>query len=92
MFRVGAAYVVVAWLVLQVIQTVSGPLALPEWIEAFFIVLLLAGLPLVLLFAWAFELTPEGLQKTAEVDEDASVTAHTAGNSTPRLSPYWWLR
>lgn len=76
-FRVGAAYAVVAWLIFQVIETVSDPLGLPEWTEAFFIVLLLAGLPLVLIFAWAFELTPEGLKKTREVDKDESVTAHT---------------
>ena len=76
-FRVGAAYVVVSWLIVQVIETVSGPLGLPAWTEAFFIVLVLAGLPLILLFAWAFELTPEGLRKTREVDRDASVTADT---------------
>jgi TolB-like protein len=76
-FRVGAAYVVVAWLILQVIETVSEPLGLPDWTEAFFIVLLAAGFPLVLIFAWAFELTPEGLKKTKEVDRDESVTADT---------------
>ncbi len=76
-FRVGAAYVVVAWLILQVIETVSEPLGLPEWTEAFFIVLLATGLPLVLLFAWAFELTPEGLKKTRDVAKDESVTADT---------------
>ena len=76
-FRVGAAYAVAAWLIFQVIETVSDPLGLPEWTEAFFIVLLLAGLPLVLIFAWAFELTPEGLKKTREVDKTESVTAHT---------------
>ena len=76
-FRVGVAYVIVSWLIVQVIETVSDPLGLPEWTEAFFIVLVLAGLPLVLIFAWAFELTPEGLKKTKEVDEVESVTAHT---------------
>lgn len=76
-FRVGVAYVIVSWLIVQVIETVSGPLGLPEWTEAFFIVLVLAGLPLVLIFAWAFELTPEGLKKTKEVDKDTSVTTDT---------------
>ena len=76
-FRVGVAYVIVSWLIVQVIETVSDPLGLPEWTEAFFIVLVLAGLPLVLIFAWAFELTPEGLKKTKEVDKVESVTAHT---------------
>ena len=77
-FRVGAAYVVVAWLILQVIETISRPLGLPDWTEAFFIVVLAAGLPLVLVFAWAFELTPEGLKKTRDVDREQSVTAETA--------------
>jgi len=76
-FRVGAAYVVVSWLIIQVIETVSDPLNLPQWTEAFFIVVLLAGLPLILIFSWAFELTPEGLKKTSEVAEEASVTATT---------------
>ena len=76
-FRVGAAYVVVAWLILQVIETISDPLGLPDWTEAFFIVLLVAGFPLVVIFAWAFEITPDGLKKTEEVDREASVTADT---------------
>jgi TolB-like protein/Tfp pilus assembly protein PilF len=76
-FRVGVAYVVVAWLIIQVIETVREPLALPDWTEAFFIVLLLAGLPLILIFSWAFELTPEGLKKTSEVKAEESVTATT---------------
>ena len=76
-FRVGVAYVVVAWLIIQVIETVSEPLSLPEWTEAFFIVLLVAGLPIALLFSWAFELTPEGLKKTKDVDVKESVTAVT---------------
>jgi TolB-like protein/lipoprotein NlpI len=75
--RVGVAYVVVSWLVIQVIETVSDPLGLPEWTEAFFIVLMLAGLPVILLFSWAFELTPEGLKKTKDVDTTESVTAET---------------
>ena len=70
-FRVSVAYIVVAWLIIQVIETVSDPLGLPDWTEAFFIVLLLAGLPVIILFSWAFELTPEGLVRDAEVDRAA---------------------
>ena len=71
------AYAIVSWLIIQIIETISEPLGLPDWTEAFFIVLVLAGLPLVLIFAWAFELTPEGLKKTREVNESSSVTANT---------------
>ena len=73
-FRVSVAYVIVTWLVIQVIETVSEPLGLPDWTEAFFIVLMLAGLPVVVLFSWVFELTPEGLKKTEDVDTEESVT------------------
>jgi len=76
-FRVGAAYVVTSWLIIQVIETIREPLGLPGWTEAFFIVLLAAGLPLALIFAWAFEITPEGLKKTREVDQAESVTSDT---------------
>ena len=76
-FRVGAVYVVVGWIILQVVETVSDPLGLPPWTEAFFIVLMAVGLPIALLFAWAFEITPEGVKKTADVDKEASVTAAT---------------
>ncbi len=76
-FRVAAAYVVVSWLILQVVETVSTPLNLPDWTAAFFIVVLSAGLPIVVIFAWAFELTPEGLRKTRDVERSESVTADT---------------
>ena len=76
-FRVSVAYIVVAWLIIQVIETVSDPLGLPDWTEAFFIVLLLSGLPVIVLFSWAFELTPDGLRKTRDVDTAESVTAVT---------------
>lgn len=76
-FRVGAAYAVAGWLIVQIVETVQAPLGLPGWTVAFFIVLIGAGLPVALIFAWAFELTPEGLKKTREVDRSASVTAAT---------------
>ncbi len=76
-FRVGAAYLVVGWVIIQIVETISGPLGLPEWTEAFFIVLLAAGLPVALVFAWAFELTPDGMKKTREVEKESSVTHET---------------
>ncbi len=75
--RVAIAYAVVGWLLIQVIGTVSEPLGLPAWAETFFIVLIAVGFPLVLLFAWAFEMTPEGVKKTAEVSGDTTVTTQT---------------
>jgi hypothetical protein len=60
-FRVGAAYIVVAWLVAQVLQLIFESFGSPDWVMKTVLVLMAAGLPFVLFFAWAFELTPAGL-------------------------------
>ena len=52
-------------------------LGIPEWGVTLVIVLLGIGFPVALIFAWAFELTPEGLKRTGEVDPDASITPVT---------------
>jgi len=76
-FKVGTAYVVLAWLVAQVTDVFLEPLGTPEWMIKTILVLLLAGLPLVLLFAWAYELTPEGLKREKDVDRSQSITYQT---------------
>lgn len=77
-FKVATAYLLVAWLLMQMGDTLAPALHLPEWINsalAFFIIL---GFPLALVFAWAFELTPEGLKRERDVDRSRS-SAHRAG-------------
>jgi TolB-like protein len=76
-FRVGAAYVVVAWLLMQVTDTVVPALHLPSWIVTAVVLFLIIGLPLALVFAWAFELTPEGLKREAEVEPAESISHRT---------------
>ena len=63
-FRVAASYVVVGWLIIQVVSALVGPLSLPEWFDTVVVILLAIGFPIALLFAWAFDLTPEGVQRT----------------------------
>lgn len=77
-FRVAGVYAVVCWLLIQVIVAIKTPLGLPDWTDTFFIVLVLAGLPIVLLFAWAFELTPDGVKRTESVPEGESITHKTS--------------
>src|SRR5262245_39531726 len=60
-YRVAAAYVVVAWVVVQVVNNLTPMLRLPEWIGPGVVVLLLVGLPLALLFAWIRELPTSGV-------------------------------
>jgi len=76
-FKVGVAYVVVAWLVAQVLQLIFESFGTPDWVMKTVLVLLAAGLPFVLFFAWAFEMTPEGLKRESEVDRSQSITSQT---------------
>ena len=76
--RVGIAYLVVGWIVLQILDVIVEPLRLPDWTATLVIVLLAIGFPLALLFSWAYELTPQGVKTTAEADADASIT-HSSG-------------
>ena len=76
-FRVGVAYIVVSWLIVQVVDTVVGPLSLPDWLPAVVIVLLMVGFPIALLLAWAFELTPEDIKRSEDVVAADSITAST---------------
>ena len=76
--RVAIAYVIVSWLVLQMTDVLIPLLALPEWIGRLIFLILLIGFPLAIFFAWAFELTPEGIKKEKHVDRSASVT-HVTG-------------
>lgn len=76
-FRVATAYAITGWLIIQVVATTAPQLGFPEWVPPFVTVLVLVGFPLALIFAWAFELTPEGLKKSEEVDITESVTNRT---------------
>ena len=76
--RVAIAYVVVSWLTLQLTDVLVPLLSLPEWVGRFVFLVLLIGFPLALFFAWAFELTPEGIKKEKHVDRSESVT-HVTG-------------
>jgi adenylate cyclase len=57
-FRVGVAYAIVGWLLLEVASVIFPGLHLPDWTLTFLIVLVVAGFPLALIVAWAFGLTP----------------------------------
>ncbi len=76
-FKVTVAYIIVAWLLLQVSDTLVPALQLPEWFHSGVAVLLILGLPVAIIFAWAFEMTPEGLKREYEVDRSQSITAQT---------------
>ena len=76
-FKVGVAYVIVAWLIAQISELALDSFASPDWVIKTILFLLVIGFPLALFFAWAFELTPEGLKREKDVDRTASVTQQT---------------
>ena len=76
-FRVAVAYLIAAWLVLQVADLVLENISAPDWVMQVFMLLFALGFPLVLIFSWAYELTPEGLKREKDVDRSRSVTQET---------------
>ncbi len=70
-FQVAAVYLVVAWLLIQIVATIETPLNLPDWVDTLVILLLAIGFPVTLVMSWGFNLTPDGLVK--DQGSDASV-------------------
>jgi TolB-like protein/Tfp pilus assembly protein PilF len=66
-----------AWLVMQVADVVLSHITAPSWIFQVLMLFLAIGLPFAVFFAWAFELTPEGLKRESEVDRTQSITPQT---------------
>jgi len=77
-FRVAVAYAIVAWLLIEMTATVFPALKLPEWTVTFVTALILISFPVILIGAWAFEVTPDGLKRTREVPMEHSIT-HITG-------------
>jgi TolB-like protein len=82
--RVTLLYAVAGWLLLQVADILFGLLDVPDWGMRLVLGLLLLGLPLVVIFSWVFEMTPEGLKRESQVDRSLSVTPQT-GRKIDRL-------
>ena len=87
--RVAAAYAVVSWIILQVVDTVAPILELPESFAKGVLLVLIIGLPIALILSWAYEATPDGIKKTEEVDADASIS-HNTGQKLNRLIIGGW--
>ena len=75
--RVGAAYALVGWVIAQIAEFAFENFGAPDWVLKSVVVILLLGLPLALFFAWAFEMTPEGLKREKDVDRSESITPQT---------------
>ena len=90
--RVGAMYAVIGWLILQVADVVLGNIIAPGWVFRAVLLLVILGFPVALLFAWAFELTPQ--ERSAKKTSSAP---NPQRNKPPALwieplSLFWRLR
>ncbi len=82
--RMAIAYSVVAWVLLQFTDFVLEVIDAPGWILQVFVLIAAVGLPVVLIFSWIFEMTPEGLKRESEIDRSQSITPET-GRKIDRL-------
>ena len=79
-YKVAVAYAVVGWLLVQVATQVFPFFEIPNWAVRLVVLAIVIGFPIALVVAWAFELTPEGLKRTEDVDLAAG---------SPRKSYAW---
>jgi len=76
-FRVAIGYIITAWLLLQVVDLVLENIHAPDWVIQVFMLALAVGFPLAIFFAWAFEMTPDGVKRESEVDRSKSIAPQT---------------
>ena len=77
--KAGISYLVVSWVLLQVVSLISGILNAPQWLGKTLLISLILLLPVWLLFSWYFELTPEGIKRTVDVPREDSIAKKTSG-------------
>lgn len=76
-FRVGIAYLIGAWLFTQVADVVLGVISAPDTAMRAVVAILALGFIPTVIFAWVYEMTPEGVKKASEIDADESITHNT---------------
>jgi TolB-like protein len=81
-YKVAVAYAIVGWLVIQISSTVLPTFHTPEWVVQTLVVVVVLGFPIALIFAWAFELTPEGIKRAEDVVPSQSITHGTGQKLT----------
>lgn len=76
-FRVAAAYAVVAWILIEAGSVLMPTFGAPDWLFRPYVIVVIAGFLISVVFAWIFELTPEGIKLERDVDRSASITNQT---------------
>jgi serine/threonine-protein kinase len=76
-YKVAVAYLVVAWLLIQAASIFFPTFDAPPWVMKIFIIVIIFGFPVALIFSWAFEFTPEGIKLESEVEPNQSIARRT---------------
>jgi len=76
-YKVAVAYAVVAWLLLQAASIFFPAFDAPAWVMKIFIIIIIFGFPVALIFSWAFEITPEGIKLESEIEPNKSIKRRT---------------
>jgi len=76
-YKVAIAYAVVSWLLIQAASIFFPAFDAPPWVMKIFIIVIIFGFPVALIFSWAFEITPEGIKLESEIEPSKSVTRRT---------------
>ena len=85
-FKVAIVYTLIAWVLLQVSDTLGPALRLPEWLLSAVAFLLILGFPVAIIFAWAFELTPDGLKMEKNSEGNSSAEDRNGKNLNPVIA------
>lgn len=84
-YKVAVAYAVVSWLLIQIATQVFPFFEIPNWAVRLVVLVLILGFPVALVLSWAFEITPEGIKREAEVSPNESIT-HQTGRKLVRIT------
>ncbi|PYK45547.1 MAG: hypothetical protein DME53_05025 [Verrucomicrobia bacterium] len=76
-YKVAVAYAVVAWLLIQAASIFFPAFDAPPWVMKIFIIVIIFGFPVALIFSWAFEITPEGIKLESEIAPNKSIARRT---------------
>jgi adenylate cyclase len=84
-YKVAVAYLVAAWLLIQIATQVFPFFEIPNWAVRLVVLILILGFPIALVLSWAFEITPEGIKREEDVAPDESIT-HQTGRKIVRIT------
>ena len=90
-FKVGGAYLVVAWLAVQAVSIGFPAFDAPPWALRVFILMAMLGFPIALVFAWAFDMTPDGV-KSEGSSTRATVGVYVAAAALAGLALGWYFK